>query len=206
MKDIIKVAAMQANRRSQYSAGIKRLVKEVTLSPVEWIPLTHLFVQQIAPTDYSWRRPNRNYLHQGFYVPSLADNRLGKIYFGNDTSGSVSNFQQSCCQKMLRDLVSETRPESLTVIHCDNRVQKIEEFEEGDNIDISPIGGGGTDFRPVFEEIDRLGESPAGLIFLTDMDGEFPKTAPDYPVLWLSTTPNVKGPFGETVYLDLRNH
>ena len=49
-------------------------------------------------------------------------------------------------------------------------------------------GGGGTDFRPVFEYIDEHQEiNPDLLIFFTDGYGAYPERAPAYPVLWLLT-------------------
>jgi len=36
---------------------------------------------------------------------------------------------------------------------------------------------------------------------LTDLYGSFPKVEPDYPVLWVSTSPQT-APFGETIHVD----
>ena len=58
-------------------------------------------------------------------------------------------------------------------------------------------GGGGTDFRPVFEEIKKRGVQPQFLVYLTDGYGTYPDIAPDYPVLWLST--GSKPPWGQYV-------
>ena len=62
-------------------------------------------------------------------------------------------------------------------------------------------GGGGTDFRPLFEWVAAEQLRPDLLVYFTDAEGEFPEYAPDYPVLWL-----VKGkapvPWGERVQLN----
>jgi len=63
---------------------------------------------------------------------------------------------------------------------------------------LKPCGGGGTDHRPVFDWIENEGMDPACLICLTDMYSTFPAHAPDYPVLWASTT-EAKGPWGRTI-------
>ena len=54
------------------------------------------------------------------------------------------------------------------------------------------VGGGGTDFRCVFERIGQLRSTKAlrsvdGLVYLTDGDGIYPKVAPDYPVAFVLT-------------------
>ena len=62
-------------------------------------------------------------------------------------------------------------------------------------------GGGGTSFLPVFDWIAGRGLRPDLLVYFTDAEGEFPRRAPDYPVIWL-----VKGsgkvPWGERIQLN----
>jgi predicted metal-dependent peptidase len=62
-------------------------------------------------------------------------------------------------------------------------------------------GGGGTDFRPVFDWVEAENRSPNMLVYFTDAEGDFPKMPPNYPVIWL-----VKGkggvPWGERVQLN----
>ena len=69
-----------------------------------------------------------------------------------------------------------------------------------------PIGGGGTDFRPFFERIERT-RDPWGAtvaVYLTDGYGSFPAAAPSCPTLWV-VKPGGKDvtafPFGEAVRL-----
>jgi predicted metal-dependent peptidase len=42
----------------------------------------------------------------------------------------------------------------------------------------NPVGGGGTDFRPVFAYLDEQAIMPQSLIFLTDLCGQFPEKDP----------------------------
>ena len=60
-------------------------------------------------------------------------------------------------------------------------------------------GGGGTDFRPVFEAIEKSGIIPDVLVYFTDGYGTFPDKEPSYPVIWASITPGYAYPFGEVV-------
>jgi predicted metal-dependent peptidase len=59
-------------------------------------------------------------------------------------------------------------------------------------------GGGGTDFRPVFEWVEESQTEPACLIYLTDLCCHSYPAPPDYPVLWVTESRRT-APFGETV-------
>jgi predicted metal-dependent peptidase len=61
-----------------------------------------------------------------------------------------------------------------------------------------PVGGGGTEFAPIFEYIDQNGLNPHALVVLTDMYGPVPDRGPNYPVIWACTSSQV-APFGETI-------
>ena len=59
-------------------------------------------------------------------------------------------------------------------------------------------GGGGTDFRPVFDYITEHDLKPETMVYLTDLYGDFPHEAPAYPVVWAATT-NENVPWGDVV-------
>ena len=89
----------------------------------------------------------------------------------------------------------------LTVYLCDTRVHRKMEFDrESVPVKFEAIGRGGTDFRPVFKTIEDEEEKPAGLVFFTDMEGQFPGKEPDYPVLWTVVNgTRCEAPFGRVV-------
>ena len=51
-------------------------------------------------------------------------------------------------------------------------------------IQLKPMGGGGTDFHPVFQYIEDNDVKPMCLVIFTDLYGSYPDSPPDYPVLW----------------------
>jgi len=93
----------------------------------------------------------------------------------------------------------------VTLLACDNHVAENApwEYEPWDTMELPTDmeGGGGTDFRPVFDWVEHENRSPNMLVYFTDGAGEFPKLPPNYPVIWL-----VKGkgvvPWGERVQLN----
>lgn len=111
-----------------------------------------------------------------------------------DTSGSTSGeLVQKFVQKtynILKSTESFFTRINLHIIQCDANIQedkKItcqEEFDEYiENMEIHGLGG--TDFRPVFEYVDKLRHDKEfsnlkGLIYFTDGYGDFPSRKPDY--------------------------
>lgn len=193
-------AANAARQRGQLSASLARLASEQAKPRVDWRSVLRRFVSEITAADYSWTMPNRRFLSGGLYLPALHSHQLGTIVVAVDTSGSVDDVLLAQFAAELRAVCDEAQPARVHVMYCDSRVKGQETYERGDLIELKPIGGGGTDFVPVFVELEKLEEPPACLIYLTDMCGRFPKTAPEVPVLWASTGID-EAPFGEVVVL-----
>ena len=84
------------------------------------------------------------------------------------------------------------------MLYFDAVVQKVETYEAGQPISLNPVGGGGTEFGPCFEWVEERGIMPQTMVFLTDLYGSFPPSAPSYPVLWASTGRR-QAPFGEVI-------
>ena len=150
--------------------------------------------------DYSWRRPNRRFVQQGIYLPSLYSVQVPPIVAVVDTSGSICERVLNLYVAALRRVLTEILPEKLVVISCDASVHRVAEYAPGETIDGEFPGGGGTDFRPAFQEAEN--HAPCGLVYLTDLAGTFPADAPDYPVLWVSpeTYDRAEVPFGDVIY------
>jgi predicted metal-dependent peptidase len=62
-------------------------------------------------------------------------------------------------------------------------------------------GGGGTDFRPVFDHIQENRLKPDYVVFFTDGYGSFGDD-PGLPLLWVMTS-EVDPPFGETIRVNV---
>ena len=111
-----------------------------------------------------------------------------------DTSGSTSGeLVQKFVQKtynILKSTESFSRSVNLHIIQCDAEIQedvKITCEEELDEYirNMTVKGLGGTDFRPVFDYVNKLIEKKefsnlGGLIYLTDGCGDFPEIPPEY--------------------------
>lgn len=120
--------------------------------------------------------------------------RIREFIIAIDTSGSVSGeLVQTFVQKtynVLKSTESFFSKINLHIIQCDADIQehvKITSHEEFDEYlkAMKLKGFGGTDFRPVFNEVNRLVKEREfwnlkGLIYFTDGYGLFPEKKPDY--------------------------
>ena len=120
--------------------------------------------------------------------------RIREFVVAIDTSGSTSGeLVQRFLEKtysILKNTESFFSKINLHIIQCDAEIQEHVKIENQDEFDeyISHFevkGMGGTDFRPVFREVDRMIREHEfthlkGLIYFTDGYGEFPEKKPDY--------------------------
>lgn len=136
-----------------------------------------------------------------------------------DTSGSCQgNAVRAFLNKtysILKNSEIFTDRMNLHIIQCDSEIQKDEKIVDEDQFDdymkdIEISGSGGTDFRPVFDYVDRLvkeGEfhDLRGLLYLTDGMGMFPEKAPDYRTAFILKSTNGQIPTMPewAVYYDL---
>ncbi len=201
-KIAVTQAAQQAKAMGKLPGGFEQFIKELVDHKVPWAEVLRNFIERTAKNDYNWNRPSRRYLQAGFVLPSLHSNELGEIVVAVDTSGSEWQMQQQFASE-LSAILETFQGVNLTVIYCDYRIRGVESFTSDDlPLQLNPQGGGGTDFEPVFEHIADDGIEPAALIYLTDLEGTFPRHEPDYPVLWVDTYGKYKPPFGEHVKME----
>lgn len=195
-------AAKAAKAQGKLPAGLEREVMETVRPKVDWRSLMRRFVQETARNDYSWKNPSARYAALGLYLPCIRSEQMPPIVVAIDTSGSIGSNELQAFRSELQAIIDELQPSEVTVLYADAAVARVDRFHQGEPLVFHPAGGGGTDFRPVFNWVEKDGMEPTCLVYITDMYGEFPRNAPGYPTLWLSTS-DVVGPFGDTVRMDM---
>jgi predicted metal-dependent peptidase len=118
-----------------------------------------------------------------------------------DTSGSVDEEMLSIFLGEVNSMMQQYPNYEINVITADTKVQSFKTFLPGEALDYEISGGGGTDFRPVFEHIDQHIDYPTLLLYFTDGQGTFPTDAPSYDVLWIMPE-LLEVPFGEVVIIE----
>ena len=170
--------------------GIMQKIQTLLEPKINWRELLAQFVTSCFGGTRQWLPPNRRHLWQKLYLQGSRDKRLEAVV-ALDTSGSILKYIPRVFSE-LTGLLNSFGSYSMTVVQCDSKIQKVDSFDE-----MAPLppdhkwtshGGGGTDFRPVFNYIGKHCElHPSLLIYLTDGFGDYPGHAPEYPVLWLLT-------------------
>lgn len=194
----VNQATAIARQAGKVPAGLDRTLEGAAEAAVNWRELLRRLWSDTIPADYSWLRPNRRHLWTGLYLPGVVREGAGEVAIAVDCSGSVSARQLLLFEAEARSILEGQRPERVYVLYFDAAVHKVESYEAGQRIDLNPVGGGGTEFGPCFEWLDRRGIQPQSLVFLTDLYGSFPPSAPAYPVLWASTGGR-NSPFGQVI-------
>jgi len=209
LEEDIKIDVLQAANaakiRGKLPAYLERLANEIRKARLPWKELLARFILQQQRNDYTWMKPNKRFIEDGMYLPTLYSEGVGKLVVAVDTSGSIGQEELNVFLAELNGILEQTRPEEVTLIPCDAEVypQYVKKYTPQDFPITSPKlgGGGGTDFCPVFAHVEKEGLIPVCLIYLTDMYGPFPDIPPPYPVLWIATS-EIEGPFGQTVRLN----
>ena len=199
-KQVAVQSALAAEKAGHMPGGLRRMVDSIIAPKLDWRAILRQFVAQTIKTDFSWSRPNKRFVGLGMYLPAPVKSGCPHFAFGFDLSGSVTQAQANQASAEVSCVQEELHPEKITVIPFDTKVSNVQEFFPGDEVKLSGAAGGGTDFRCVFDYIAEMEDKPAALIILTDCDGTFPKEAPDYPVLWISTG-SCDVPFGDIVQM-----
>ncbi len=200
------VQAMEgAKMRDNVPAGMERLVREMLEPKVDWRRVLAYFLQP-SKVDYTWSPPDRRFCNGEYgdiIMPDFGDEAVEDIWIVVDTSGSVGDKELAAFLAEVRGIMASYPQVKGFLAFCDAKLHGIYEVNSQDPWPerAKPKGGGGTDFRPVFEEIRKRAITPSALAYITDGYGRFPEVDPGFPVLWVITT-NVEAPWGQTVRLE----
>lgn len=200
MKVRVAQAAQAAKMMGKMSANMQRVVGELLQPKVDWRDVLRNFAVKAKNDSRTWGRPNRRFLAQGMYLPSVSGEVMGEFVVAIDCSGSIGEKEISEFAAEVTAIWEDCKPVRLHAIYFDSEVCHYEKFERDDTLHIEPHGGGGTAFSPVFRYMDANGIEPVATIFLTDLCCSDFGPQPGHPVLWVS---NQKGeaPWGEVVLM-----
>lgn len=194
-------AAQQAMQAGKMGGNMARLVDHLLQPQLPWRMLLARYMTAMARDDFSYMRPSRR--EGDAILPSLKSSQI-EIVVAVDTSGSIRAGEMDEFLSEVSALKGQMRAR-VTLLACDSSLadgapwvfEPWEEFRCPAEIH----GGGGTDFRPVFDWLVQQGQQPALLVYFTDAQGQFPQNEPNFPVIWL-----VKGkdlvPWGQRVQLN----
>ena len=206
---------------------------ETSQIDVAWLEQVASFCEITKTADYDFSSPNRRFIGNDEFFPSMDAQEGGHAVFMIDTSSSVSVSEMDRIADTINYLFERFSFDKVTIIYCNDRIVGVRIFERGDEVVLEQMLSGFTKFTPPFELIarggnDKFGEidPPTFAIYFTDgecniyepnsevrknsaigYDEDNCLLAPDYPVLWASTNDDPVEKYGvswgETVWIDL---
>lgn len=192
-------AMNNARKQGKLPEWLERVITKAIEPKVDWKETLARFLSDISRDDYTYKKPNTRYIHTGFFLPFLENETIGEIILIVDTSGSIDEELLNKFGGEMQDIVN-TFGKGFHVVYVDATVKSSQYIEPDGPVQLKPSGGGGTDFKPGFEWIDKQEMKPKTVVYFTDgICWSFPET-PDYPVLWaIYGGYDFDPPFGETV-------
>ena len=200
-KSRLAAAAQAARQAGKLSQSLMRFVDDLLAPQLPWRALLARYMMNAARDDYSFQRTSRR--EGEALMPRLYSQGVN-VVVALDTSGSVTREELQAFLSEIDALKAQVRAD-VTLHACDDKLDPAGPWKyalwEAMDLPEQISGGGGTDFRPVFDWLQREQASPDLLLYFTDAEGPFPAREPTFPVVWL-----VKGkapvPFGSRVQLN----
>ena len=184
----IQASAEMAKACGQGSALIDNILKSTGKSRVDWRNEMRAMLTSASNDDYTYRRPSRRFIAQGTYLPSLYSEGLGPVLIAIDSSASMTQRELEQIASETQQIFEDLNPAFVRVVYCDTQIQRVQDFQQGDDVELSCRGGGGTRFKPVFDYIEAEMPEAVGLVYFTDLEGNTSEcNEPHCPVIWANT-------------------
>lgn len=174
IRDEIKDAVLQAAQAcgaGDLPAGVKRLIKDLTESVIDWRELLLQQIQSTIKNDYSWNRPNRRSWHMDAVLPGMKPGETVDLCVAIDTSGSIGSEELKIFLGEVKGIMDTYDDYRIQVWSFDTAVYNVQEFTQDNMKDIleyEPQGGGGTDFMANWEFMKEQGIEPKKFVMFTD--------------------------------------
>lgn len=205
----LAVKSMKSMNSSKKGVGdvpefIKRMIDKMKEPTVDWKKILNNFVQERI-CDYSFSPPDRRFADTGFFLPDFNEKDFvcKEVLFMADTSCSVRDRELAIVYSEIKGAIEQFDGKlSGKLGFFDADVTPPLPFESVDDLmKIIPYGGGGTDFRAIFDYLHdyRRDELPACIVIFTDGDGPYPDEvdAMGIPVLWVINNLRFTPPWGK---------
>ncbi len=199
-EQLARDALEKMQKMGELPGGIERFFLPDTAPKIDWRQELYLSVERYYRNDYRTMPPSKKLLYAGTYLPSL-DAEFFRAVVAVDSSGSVDEVLLGRFIAEIESLLLNFPNYRLDLLVCDARVQSHRTFHGGEVLEYELKGGGGTDFRPVFDYIETQLHDTQLLLYFTDAQGRFPDAEPLYETLWI-TPGDADVPFGRVIVME----
>lgn len=181
-------SASMTGHSSQATKAASELIKAYLEPKVQWEAELYQFMVDLSQHRYTYKRPNRRNQNPNLFMPSRTkqDGKLTHLMYFLDCSGSISNKMLLRFNSEVKHIKDTFNPKKLTLVMFDTHITHRLVITENEQFDEAVIHGrGGTDFRPVREEIIK--EQPTAAIIFTDLECEPLQPLPiPVPIIWIA--------------------
>jgi predicted metal-dependent peptidase len=182
---------IEENIRKYGTGGHPELEKKILemISKCNWRAILKKYIRNSKPLrrSRSWSRENRT----SDLIAGRIKNKGSNIVVAIDVSGSMDNLITELIGE-LKGILKEEK--EVSVIEAHDVVYKEYPLSSASRIKAIQTGGG-TSFIPALERADQLRADV--VIYITDLEGEFPKWTPKSKVIWVTYEGNkAEPPFG----------
>ncbi len=201
LADMWKAVIAQAKEFGSVPKSMQRAI-ELLEPKQDWRDLLRQGLH--FPDDYKWTPTDRRF--RDVLLPTLTGEKH-RVVIAVDTSGSIIGQQLNEFWAELVAILRNNQCEA-RVLACDADIQNEWDENQFDPQMLREVrGGGGTSFVPVFDRVSEyaaLGWRPEAVVYLTDLDGEFPSEEPDVRTIWIVGPKDAKkrAPFGDVVGIE----
>ena len=189
-----------ANKKSSTPLGMERFAKKIKTNNIDWKFELYNAINRHMRNNYAFMPPNKKHIYRGVALPSLASDTLSLIV-AIDTSGSIKEDVLGAFIGEFKSIMQNFPSVSIELLIADAKVHSHYSFIGGDKMEFALKGGGGTDYRPVFEYVDANLPMSSMLLYFTDGEGIFPRIPPAYEVIWALSQNKNKIPFGRPLLI-----
>ena len=173
-----------AKAQGKSPGAVEETVRGAHASVLDWRTLLRRYMTDAARSGYSWTLPNRRFIVDGLYLPSIRSEGIDTIAVIIDTSVSLPAATLATFWSEVREIAAELQPETVIVLQVDAALQDAADYSAGElPEEITLKGRGGTDFRPGFAWLAEQGLRPSCCLYFTDMECDsYPEEEPRYPI------------------------
>lgn len=222
MQDTLKSAL--AGSDSVLGANLADLFKNIFLPEpiIDWREELEEFFKKLIPSRV-YVDITRRSLARGEYLDGHERNtkkgKLDEVVIAIDNSGSISKDEIKIFVIEVLQIMEIVDIEWITILYVDTEIHEnedVDQFKGNESPDFNKIhAGGGTDFRPPFDWIEKEGIIPDVFIYFTD--GHASPVSEDYKgiskysdrVFWLYSTPEKDlrsiSKFGTNIWINVED-
>ena len=183
------------NEPERIKQQLERIIdKHKQVERYPWYHILQTYVRDLVYGDYGFHTPNVRYVYSGFYLPSFKVRKIRKLSLVIDVSGSIVMRKDMLSDffEHIRNIAEDIQIDNIEILTCNTSIVDSFIITSHElmfhNFEIH--GGGGTNLYPPLDYYDDPDSDddnmpPDLMIYFTDLDGDFRKDAPDYPIVWV---------------------